>query len=47
MIRVEQQNNNQVEEKQTPFLKRIKNLEQTVSTLELKLNIIIKSLKGR
>lgn len=34
-----------MEEKQTPFLKRVRDLEKKVDSLEKKLEIIIKSLR--
>lgn len=35
------------DEKQTPFLKRVSDLEKTVKVLEKKLETISKALKGR
>ena len=34
------------QEKQTPFLKRIGNIEQKINKLEKRIDTIIKSLKG-
>lgn len=34
------------QEKQTPFLKRIGNIEQKIKKLEKRIDTIIKSLKG-
>lgn len=35
------------EQKPTPFLKRVSDLEQKVNKLELKINAILNSLKSR